>query len=192
MKKFEDASVSRRDFIVKGATATAAVSAFPFVRTVQAQDTSPIKIGLVGCGGRGTGAVADALAADPNARLVAMADPFQDRIDLSLKTLKDPERRGGPVDPKRIEVTQETCFAGLGGYKKVLAMDIDYVCLAAPPGFRPSHFEAAVNAGKHIFAEKPLGTDPVGVRKIRKSAQEAKEKGLSVVVGLNYRHSLYS
>ncbi len=190
MKKSEESSVSRRDFIVTSVTATATLSGFPFVHAAPVQDTKPIKIGLVGCGGRGTGAAADAMHADPNVRLVAMADPFQDRIDRSLKTLKDPDSSG--IDSERIEVTNETCFAGMDGYEKVLAMDIDYVCLVSPPGFRPMHFEAAVNAGKHIFAEKPLGTDPVGVRRIRTAAQKAKDKGLSVVVGLNARHSLYS
>jgi predicted dehydrogenase len=192
MKKSEETSVSRREFLVAGATATATLSGFPFVHVTRAQDANPIKIGLIGCGGRGTGAVADAIHADPNVRLVAMADPFQDRIDRSLRSLKDPDGRGGPIDPESIQVTEETCFTGLDGYKKVLAMDIDYVCLVSPPGFRPMHFEAAVDAGKHIFAEKPLGTDPFGVSRIRSAAQKAKDKGLSVVVGLNARHSLYS
>jgi predicted dehydrogenase len=179
--------ITRRNFIATSAFAVASISGFPFVHTTHAQDKKPIKIGLVGCGGRGTGAVADAINADPNLRLVAMADPFQDRIDSSLKELKDPKQRGGPL--KGIEVTKDACFTGLDGYKKILEMDIDYVCLVSPPGFRPIQFEAAVDAGKHIFAEKPLATDPVGVRKIRKSAQKAKDKGLSVVVGLNARHS---
>ncbi|MFC1562518.1 Gfo/Idh/MocA family protein [candidate division KSB1 bacterium] len=180
--------MNRRDFLATGAMATAAISGFPFVHTSHAQDTKPIKVGLVGCGGRGTGAAADALRADPNVRLVAMADPFMDRIESSLKTLRDPKSRGGPL--KGIEVTKDTCFSGMDGYKKVLEMDIDYVCLVSPPAFRPMQFEAAINAGKHVFAEKPFGTDPVGVRKIRKTAQKAKEKGLSVIVGLNNRHSV--
>ncbi len=188
MKNIKKSKISRRDFLAAGTTATAAISGFPFVHATHAQDTKPIKIGLVGCGGRGTGAVADALNADPNVRLVAMADPFQDRIDSSLKTLKNPKRRGGPL--KGIEVTKDTCFSGLDGYKKILEMDIDYVCLVSPPGFRPMQFEAAINAGKNVFAEKPLATDPVGVRKIKKAAQKAKDKRLSVVVGLNARHSV--
>jgi len=188
MKNNKKNRITRRDFMATGAIATAAISGFPFVHTSRAQKVKPIKIGLIGCGGRGTGAVSDAINADPNVRLVAMADPFQDRIDNSLKTLKNPEQRGGPL--KGIEVTKETCFTGLDGYKKILEMDIDYVCLVSPPGFRPIHFEAAINAGKHVFAEKPLATDPVGVRKIRKTAQKAKDKGLSVVVGLNARHSV--
>ncbi|MFC1562517.1 Gfo/Idh/MocA family protein [candidate division KSB1 bacterium] len=188
MEKNKKDSISRRDFLATGAMATAAISGFPFVHTTHAQDTKPIKVGLVGCGGRGTGAAGDALNADPNVRLVAMADPFQDRIDRSLKTLTDPKRRGGPL--KGIEVTKDTCFSGMDGYKKVLEMDIDYVCLVSPPGFRPMQFEDAINAGKHVFAEKPLATDPVGVRKIRKTAQKAKDKGLSVIVGLNNRHSV--
>jgi len=191
MKKNEDSNVSRRDFLAAGAVATATLSA-PFIHANPAQNSDPIKIGLVGCGGRGTGAVADALNADPQVRLVAMADPFRDRIELSLKNLRDPSRRGGPLDVERIAVTEETCFTGLGGYRKLLEMDLDYVCLVAPPGFRPFHFEAAIDSGKHVFAEKPLGTDPVGVRRIRETAQKAKEKGLSVVVGLNYRHSPYN
>jgi myo-inositol 2-dehydrogenase / D-chiro-inositol 1-dehydrogenase len=180
-------TISRRNFIAGGAAATAALSSFPAIHARPAQDKKPIRIALVGCGGRGTGAAADALMADPNVRLVAMADPFQDRIDSSLKELTDPNRKGGAL--KGIEVKKDTCFAGMDGYKKVLQMDLDYICLVSPPGFRPMQFDAAVEAGKHIFAEKPIATDPVGVRQIRKSAEKAKTKGLSVVVGLNYRHS---
>jgi len=189
MKKNQKNRVSRREFLATGASA-AAMSGIPFIHAAPARDPKPIRIGLVGCGGRGTGAVVDAMHADPNVRLVAMTDPFQDRIDRSLANLRNQDETG--VNPERVEVTEETCFTGLDGYKEVLKMDLDYVCLVSPPGFRPSHFEAAVEAGKHIFAEKPLGTDPVGVRRIRTAAQKAKDKGLSVVVGLNARHSLYS
>ncbi|MFC1562519.1 Gfo/Idh/MocA family protein, partial [candidate division KSB1 bacterium] len=169
-------------------TVAAAISGFPFVHTSRAQSVKPIKIGIDGCGGRGTGAASDALRAAPNVHLIALADPFRDRIDLCLKNLNDPKRRGGPL--KGIEIKEDHIFAGLDGYTKLLETDIDYVILTEPPGFRSRSFEAAVEAGKHVFMEKPVATDPVGVRKVLKTAKKAREKGLSVCVGLDKRHSI--
>ncbi len=183
-------AISRRNFLVKSSIGAVAATGFPFVRTSRAQQVKPIRIGVCGCGGRGSGAAANALSAAPGVQLIAMADPFSGQIEKSLKALKSDEdlQKKGLVG--NIEVAEDHIFTGMDCYRKILETDIDYVILAEPPGFRPQHFEAAVEAGKHIFAEKPLGTDPVGVRKIRTAAEKAKERGLSVVVGLNYRHDL--
>ncbi len=189
MAKDQEKSISRRSFLAKGAVAATAISAFPFVRTAHAAPDKPIRVGVVGCGGRGTGACSNVLVADPNTRLVAMADIGMDRIEESLKALKEDRDLQGPL-AKNVQVTKEMMFTGLDGYKKLLQADVDYVILATPPGFRPEHYEACVNAGKHVFCEKPVATCPAGVRRIRASAQKAKQKGLSVVVGLNARHEL--
>ncbi len=180
--------ITRRKFITAGAAVTAAISGFPFVQTSRAQNVRPLKIGIIGCGGRGRGAADNALSAAPDIHLTALADPFQDRIDETLKSLNNPRRRRGPL--KGVEVKKDNIFSGLDCGKKLLETDIDYVILTTPPGFRPQDFEDAVEAGKHVFMEKPVATDPVGVRKILKTAKKAKEKGLSVVVGFNYRHDI--
>ncbi len=150
-----------------------------------------IKVGLIGCGGRGTGAAAQALSTKQNVQLVAMADAFRDRLDQCYKQLTENEftdwSSGEPIDVKgRVQVTEDTKFVGFDGYKKVIELS-DVVLIATPPGFRPIHFEAAVNAGKHVFMEKPLACDAPGVRKVLAAAKVAKEKKLNVVVGLQ-RH----
>lgn len=182
-------SSSRRQFLTTGAAAATAVTAFPFVRTGAAQE-APIKVGVVGTGGRGTGACANALVADDAVELVGMADIAPDRVAWSLGRLRGHQALQDPGIQKRIKVTEETTFSGTGSYKELMAMDLDYVILTAPPGFRPLHFAEAVERGLHVFAEKPVATDPTGCRVIRGTAEEAKRKGLSVVVGLNYRHDL--
>ena len=187
MEKEKNQPINRRNFLATGAIAATALSGFPFIRTAQAQG-SKIRIGVVGAGGRGTGACSNALVADPNVELVAVADIAADQIEKSLAALKADRDLQGEAFQKRIKVTKDMTFTGPDAFKQLLATDIDYVILATPPGFRPLHFEEAVMRGKHIFAEKPVATDPVGCRKIRVSAQKAKDKGLSVVVGLNARH----
>lgn len=150
-----------------------------------------IKVGLIGCGGRGTGAIAQALLSGQNVELVAMADAFKDNIEKCYKAVTDPEftdwSTGEPTDLNdRISVTEDSKFDGFDGYKKVIEMS-DVLVIATPPGFRPMHFEAAVNAGKHVFMEKPLAVDGPGVRKVLAAAEKAKAKKLNVVVGLQ-RH----
>lgn len=141
-----------------------------------------IKIAVVGCGGRGTGAAAQALTADDSVQLVAMADVFRDRLDSSYSSLsqKYGESKG------RINVKEKHKFNGFDGYKKAIDL-ADVVILATPPGFRPLHFEYAVNAGKHVFMEKPVATDVAGIKRVLKAAELAKQKRLNVVVGLQ-RH----
>ena len=180
---------SRREFIATGAAAATAVSALPFVRTGEARE-APLKVGVVGTGGRGTGACANALVADAAVELVGMADIAPDRITWSLDRLRNHRDLQDEAFQKRIKITEDTTFSGTGAYKELMAMELDYVILTAPPGFRPLHFAEAVERGLHVFAEKPLATDPTGCRSIRGTAQEARRKGLSVVVGLNYRHDL--
>ena len=188
MKSRKNSVITRRDFLATGAAAATAISGFPFVKSAHAQSAEPLKIGVIGCGGRGTGAAANALTADPNIHLIAMADLVPDQVEKSLNTLKTKDEDLQGELQKNIKVEKDHIFTGPDCHEKLLQTDVDYVILTTPPGFRPRNFEAAVRAGKHIFAEKPVATDPVGVRKILKAAQQAKDKGLSVVVGLNARH----
>ncbi|HEY6562960.1 MAG TPA: Gfo/Idh/MocA family oxidoreductase, partial [Pirellulaceae bacterium] len=140
-----------------------------------------IRVGLIGCGGRGIGAIDQIMNTPGPTQLVAAADAFQDRIDLGLQGL-------ARVHKEKVNVPAERRFVGFDSYKKVLEADIDLVVLATPPGFRPLHFEACVNAGKHIFMEKPVATDVPGVRRILDANRRAKEKGLAVAVGLQRHH----
>ena len=141
-----------------------------------------LKLALVGAGGRGTGAANQALIADDNVQLVAIADAFEDRLNKSLKNLEK-EFAG----TKKVNVQEKNRFVGLDAYKKAIDM-ADVVILTTPPGFRPYHFEYAVNSGKHIFMEKPLATDVPGIRKVLEMAKVAKDKKLNVVVGLQRRY----
>lgn len=144
-----------------------------------------LKVGLIGCGGRGTGAAVNNLEASPDTEVWAMADAFQDRLNGSLEEL----RKSGDGLSERVTVTPERCFVGFDAYKHVLAMpEVDIVILATPPGFRAVHFEAAVNAGKHVFMEKPVAVDPGGIRKVIAAAKQARDKNLSVVAGTQRRH----
>lgn len=174
---------SRRQFLKKSSAAVAAATAITsVVQPVHAQGSSTLKIGLVGCGGRGSGAASQALSADPNTELVAVADAFQRSADRSLRALKDNEKIAS-----RIKVEEDSTFIGLEGYKNVIEMS-DVVCLCTPPGFRPLHLAAAVDAGKHIFTEKPMATDFPGVRSVIESVQKSKEKNLAVLAGFCWRY----
>ena len=185
--------LNRRDFVKSSAAVVGGLVATTLpVRPASAyysmNDT--IKIGVIGCGGRGTGAAIQALNARGNVQLVAMADAFRDNLEESYKNIIDPGNSewasADGVDPNKVDVPEENRFDGFDGYKKVIPL-VDVVVIATPPGFRPIHFEAAVQAGKHVFMEKPLATDAPGVRKILETAQVAKQKKLNVVVGLQ-RH----
>ena len=141
-----------------------------------------IRVGVIGCGGRGTGAAIDAVNAAPGVEIVALYDPFQDRIASCLKRLQEKV-------PAAVKVTPETCFTGFDGYKKLLGIKkINYIVTAAPPGFRPLHLEAAVKAGKNVFMEKPVAVDPVGIRSVIASSELAAKKGLAIVAGTQRRH----
>jgi predicted dehydrogenase len=140
-----------------------------------------IKIAMIGCGGRGTGAAGNALTADPRVRIIAMADLFPDRLRGSLHELTSHFK-------DRVQVNDDNKFTGFDAFQKALKTDADYVILATPPHFRPEHFAAAVAAKKHVFMEKPVAVDPVGIRKVLEAGEKAKEQGLSVVAGTQRRH----
>jgi predicted dehydrogenase len=179
------APLSRRSFLKhSSALAGGAVFAAAFPSIVRgAQDTQPIKVALVGCGGRGSGAAMQALKADPGAKLTAMADVFSERIETSLNNLKATFKD----QPEKVLVTPETSFAGLDAIDKVVASDVDVVLLATPPGFRPEHFEKCVKAGKHTFCEKPVAVDAPGYRRFMEAARLSKEKNLAVQSGFCWR-----
>jgi len=158
---------TRRDFL-KTATATGAAALLATGNYAFAQGSDKIRVGLIGCGGRGTGAAADALQADPGATLTAMGDVLQSQLDRSLRTL---QAQDGIKE--KVQVAPDHMFVGLDAYKQVIASDVDVVLLTTPPGFRPLHIKAAAAAGKHIFAEKPLGTDAVGVRSALEAVKAA-------------------
>ncbi len=171
--------LSRRDFVKSGSAAAAAfVSGVPLVHARGQEPT--LKVGLVGCGGRGTGAVENVLDSAPNVQVMALGDMFPDRAQACRKASE-----GKPG----FKVQDEFVFTGFDAYKKVLASGVDYVMLCQPPGFRPEHFEAAIEAGKHVFFEKPVAVDPVGVRKVIAAGEKAKEKKLGIVPGTQSRHT---
>ena len=180
--------ITRRDFL-KDSTAAATVGLL--ATSALAQTTAPaptqpvLKVGLIGCGGRGTGAALQALKADPNVHLTAMADVFADRLDASLATL-----RKQTAIAARIDVTPATSFVGLDAFQKVIDSGVDVVLLTSTPAFRPEHFKAAIAAGKHVFCEKPVAVDGAGVRSVLESAAEAKRKNLSVMSGFCWRYDL--
>jgi len=143
--------------------------------------SGPLKVGLIGCGGRGTGAANQALNADKEVVLTALGDAFPEPLNKSLEVL----RREAP---DRVKVTPETSFVGLDAYQKVIDSGVDVVLLASPPGFRPVHLQAAVEAGKHVFCEKPMATDAPGVRSVLESVKAARDKQLSLVAGFCWRY----
>jgi predicted dehydrogenase len=177
------ARASRRDFLKTSSVvaAGALAASLPIARSAHAAGSDILKIGLVGCGGRGTGAAGNALTADENTKLVAMGDAFADRLETSLNNLKK-----GFKD--RVAVDKDHCFSGFDAYEKVINSDIDVILLAETPHFRPKHLKAAVAAGKHIFCEKPVAVDGPGVRSILETTEEARKKNLNLVSGLCWRY----
>ncbi|OHB80808.1 MAG: hypothetical protein A2W31_00220 [Planctomycetes bacterium RBG_16_64_10] len=175
---------SRRQFI-KTSSAIVASGALAgglgVARSAHAAGSDQIKIALIGCGGRGAGAAAQALSTAGDVKLVALADAFQDNLDNTLKGLRQ-------QFADRVEVPKERQFAGFDAYQHALDAGADLVILATPPGFRPIHFEAAIRAGKHVFMEKPVAVDAPGVRQVLAAAELARQKGLGVGVGLQRRH----
>lgn len=161
--------------------AAGTVAAFLAAPPVHAAGDDVIKIGLIGCGGRGTGAALNALDADPNTRLVAMGDAFADMLEGSLKNLK-----ATPAGD-RVTVDKDHCFVGLDAYQNVIQSDVDLVLLAAPGGFRPLHLKAAIDAGKHVFCEKPMAIDGPGLRKVIAAVELAKQNKLAIRAGFCFR-----
>jgi myo-inositol 2-dehydrogenase / D-chiro-inositol 1-dehydrogenase len=178
-----DDSVTRRTFIQTTAAATAA---FMFPAGAHVAGSDVIRVGVVGCGGRGTGAIANVLDAADGVEIVSLGDLAPDRLADCRSELS--KLAAKPSVASKIKITDDTCFSGFDAYKKVLATDINYVILAAPPGFRPVHLEAAVAAGKHVFAEKPVAVDAAGIRAVLATYEQAKAKNLGVGVGTQRRH----
>ena len=173
-------SASRRDFL----KTTAVAGTLAAIPNAHAAGSDVLRVGLIGCGDRGTGAAAQALAADSNVQLVAMADAFEDRLQHSLETLQ----KDGKVSAK-LAVRPEHRFVGFNAYQQLLDSGVDVVLLCTPPHFRPIHLRAAVEAGKHVFAEKPVAVDSPGVHSVLKSCELARSKGLSIVSGLCLRYA---
>ena len=180
VKKSDAASLpSRRAFLQSASAATGALAvASPMV---YAAPDSTIRVGLIGCGGRGSGAAVNAMQADPNVQIVALADLFGEAMTSCRSSL-------GKKFPDQFQVADEKCFDGFDGYKEMLTSGVDVVLLASPPHYRPDHIEAAVAAGVEIFCEKPVATDPTGVRRVEAACKKADEKGLNVVSGLCWRY----
>lgn len=187
MTNSESAGRSRRDFIRTTGAAMAAAASFHVASSARAaagdSEAEILKVGIVGCGGRGSGAIREALLADPNTRLVAVGDTFADRIDTMLDRLKS---EGSGVQ-QQVAVDEDHKFTGFDAYQHVIDA-CDVVVLASPPAFRPKHLKAAVDKGCHVFCEKPIAVDPPGVRSVRETCKRAAEKKLSIVSGLCYRY----
>lgn len=182
-----DSPLSRRSFLrTSGGAAIAAPAVITAATTLRAQQkadsSETLKIGLIGCGGRGTGAAANALGADYNSHLVAVADAFETQADASIAGLS-------AKFADRVKVAPEKKFIGLDAYQKLLASDVDVVILATPPGFRPLHLTAAVEAGKNIFCEKPMAVDATGYRMAMEAVRKSKEKKLNLVAGFCWRYA---
>ncbi len=173
--------ITRRDFI-KTSLAASLATAIPGSLGLHAAGTDAIRIGMIGCGGRATGAALDCLEAASGVEIVAMFDLFKDRLEGSLKELEE-------KFPGRVKVPADRRYTGFDGYKALCALpDVNLIVTATPPGFRPIHFKAAVEAGKHVFMEKPVAVDPAGVRSIIATSELARQKGLAVVAGTQRRH----
>ncbi len=188
-KTTDGSTANRRQFIKTSMKTTATLAVAGGAMTlatptpVYAAGDDLLRVALIGCGRRGSGAARQALIADKNVKLTVMADAFEDRIVGSLKALSDYEELEGKID-----VPPDRQFVGFDAYKQALASDVDVVLLTTPPQFRPLHLKAAIEAGKHVFAEKPVAVDAPGVRSVLETCKEAKRKNLSVVSGLCLRY----
>ncbi len=193
MENQNNSGINRRDFVKTSGLVAGSMLLAPSLVAAKAHidGADTIKVGLIGCGGRGTGAIVQALSSGQNVKLVAMADAFRDNLDKCYKKIYSAEFQDWSSDELKdmrpfIDVPEEHKFDGFDGYKKVIPL-CDVVVIATPPGFRPIHFEEAVKQSKHIFMEKPCAVDAPGVRRVLAAAEEAKKKKLNVVVGLQ-RH----
>jgi myo-inositol 2-dehydrogenase/D-chiro-inositol 1-dehydrogenase len=191
----EKSEISRRKFLGKAATVGAAGIVVPSLITScarqtkkavpavswldQAPDGPILRAGVIGCGGRGTGAAINFLNSGPNLQIVALGDTFKDRVDKCKASI---------LKEKGQDVPEDKCFVGFDAFQKVLEAGVDIVILATPPSFRPEHLAAAVAARKHIFSEKPVCVDPTGARSVMATALKAKELDLTIVTGTQRRH----
>ena len=173
-------SISRRDFVKETAAAGAAIGAgVSLAHVAHAAGSDMIRIGVVGCGGRGTGAAGDAMTADPAVRLVAMGDLFKDRVESSRSLLKGEK-------PEQVHVDDAHCFVGLDAYKKVID-SVDYVLIACAAKFHAMYLKAGIEAGKHVFVEKPHAIDPLGIKVVREATALARANHLGILSGLMSR-----
>jgi predicted dehydrogenase len=189
MDEKKNSELTRRDFIGAATVAGAGVllascgtktKTYPTITFAnKAPDGAPLKAGLIGCGGRGTGAAANFLQAGPNLKITAMADMFEDHMKKCREQL---------AKEASVQVADDHCFLGFDAYKKVIDSDVDIIILATPPHFRPEHFNAAVDAKKHVFMEKPVAVDSPGIRTILGAGEKAKQYNLCVVTGTQRRH----
>ena len=177
--------MSRRDFIKTTSAASLAAMVSGGGGALFAGGSDQLRVGLIGSGGRGRGAARDCINSSPNVKITAMGDLFPDRVEGAYNWLSE------QVKPENLDVTPEMRFSGFDSYKEVLASDIDMVILACPPHFRPIHLKAAIEAGKHVFMEKPVAVDPPGARSVIATAALAKEKGLGIVAGTQRRHQAH-
>jgi len=171
---------NRREFLTTAAVGALA-GGFALPAGATSNSSGTIRVGVIGCGGRGSGAAENCLESSEGVKIVAIGDAFADRVEKLQKRLT------GDFAAK-VELPAGHCHVGLDAYKKVIESDVDLVILATPPGFRPLHIEAAVNAGKHIFCEKPVAVDGPGIRKCLEAYEKAKEKKLGIVAGTQRRH----
>lgn len=188
MSEQNNAASSRRDFLKTSTVAAAGAGIASQILTpigAYAAGEDTLKIGLVGCGGRGSKAAVQALSTAGNVELTAMGDMFRDQLDGSLQRI---ERAVSGNNSAIVSVDEEHKFVGFDAYKQVIDSGIDVLVTATPPGFRPMIFEYAIKAGKHVFMEKPVATDPAGVKRVLDAAKVAKEKGLKIGVGLQRHH----
>ena len=177
-------SISRRRFIATTSVGAALPIAAGALGGIPLPRTEEIRVGLIGCGGRGKGAARNALEASPDITIHAIGDIFPDRVDGARSGFATMSETFGD----RAIPAEERCFVGWDAFRDVIGTDCDYVILATPPGFRPQHFEAAIGAGKHVFMEKPVAVDPAGIRTVLAAAKEADVRNLSVVLGTQRRH----
>lgn len=175
--------LSRRNFI-KASAAVSIAAVLPGKERIFAAGSDKLRVGLIGCGGQGTRDTISCLNSSPNVELIVMADLFKDRLDQSLAKLKTEV-------PDKVNVSPDTCFVGFDAYKKLLTTDVDMVLVVTPPHFHPLHVKAAIEAGKHVFMEKPAAVDPAGIRSIIASSELAAKKGLSFVAGTQRRHQAH-
>ena len=173
--------LSRRGFMRGAAAGAVSLTAASVLGSrAYAAGSDKIRVGLIGCGGRGTFDTGNCLKAAEGVELAAMGDMFKDRLDNCRQSLTKNL-------PDKVKVTDDKCFVGWDAHQKVLATDVNLVILTQPPHFRPSHLKAAVEAGKHVFMEKPVAVDPVGVRSVIKSSELAEQKGLTILAGTQMR-----
>jgi len=170
---------NRREFLAVGAAGAAAILS---PAGVHANAPDVIKIGVIGCGGRGTGAALNTLEGNPNVQISAVGDVFAHRTNTCINSIKKSKYAD------RLTVTPETTYVGLDAFQKVIDSGVQMVILASPPGFRPTHLEAAVKKGLNIFTEKPVATDVAGIQKVMGLVEESKKKGLAIVAGTQRRH----